>query len=80
MTDVFFKKTGYSDLAKKHGIELLNLNRSEIVRYKVQKPLAIEEFKIAKEVFSGYKIINIPVMKVHNATEITLAMKNLKGL
>ncbi len=80
MTDLFFEKTGYRSLAEKHGIKLLNLNRSEAVNFKVQQPVIMKELKIAKEVFDGYKLINIPVMKVHYATAITLSMKNLKGL
>ena len=80
MTDGFFEKTGYRALAEKYNIELLNLNESEIVDFKVRKPLILDTLRIAKEVFDGYKIINIPVMKVHYATAVTLSMKNLKGL
>ncbi|MFW6389737.1 MAG: DUF362 domain-containing protein, partial [Halanaerobiales bacterium] len=40
----------------------------------------MDEIKIAEEVFNVDKIINIPIMKVHYATGITLSMKNLKGL
>lgn len=80
MTDMCFNKSGYVELAKKYGINLINLNKSEIVEVKVREPLALEKLKIAREVFEVDKIINIPVMKVHYATGITLALKNLKGL
>lgn len=79
MTDAFFEKTGYRSLAEKYGVELLNLNKSDIVDFKVKEPLILDNLKIAKEVFDGYKIINIPVMKVHYATGVSLSMKNLKG-
>ncbi len=80
MTDMYFSKSGYVELAKKYGIKLINLNKSEIMEVEVRKPLALEKLKIAREAFEVDKIINIPVMKVHYATGITLALKNLKGL
>jgi uncharacterized protein (DUF362 family) len=80
LTETFFQKTGYTDLAKKYKIKLINLNKSGIVEVKVKQPLVIDKLKIAKEVFAVDKIINIPVMKVHYATGITLSIKNLKGL
>jgi uncharacterized protein (DUF362 family) len=80
MTDMFFEQTGYRGLAEKYNIELLNLNKSELVDFKVKKPLILDSIKIAREIFDGYKIINIPVMKVHYATAVSLSMKNLKGL
>ena len=40
----------------------------------------MERIRLAREVFEADKIINMPNMKVHYATGVTLAMKNLKGL
>jgi uncharacterized protein (DUF362 family) len=80
VTDICFEKSGYNALAKKYGIELINLNKSQGVETVVVNPLIADKIKIAKEVFEADKIINLPVMKVHYATGITLAMKNLKGL
>ena len=80
MTDGYFKKSGYADLAKKYDIELINFNESKIKHVKVDNPLILNEIKIAEEVLDVDKLINVPIMKVHYATGITLAMKNLKGL
>lgn len=80
MTDMCFRQTGYKALAERYGIGLLNLNRSEIVEVKVENPLILDTLKVAREVFEADKIINLPVMKVHYATAVTLSMKNLKGL
>ena len=79
-TEMFFNKTGYRELAKKHSIPLINLNESEILEITVKNPLLLDKLRIAKEVFEADKIINLPNMKVHYATGITLALKNLKGL
>ena len=80
MTDMFLEKTGFADLARKYNIELINLNKSEPIEVKVENPLVMEKVRIAKEIFEADKIINIPNMKVHYATGITLALKNLKGI
>jgi uncharacterized protein (DUF362 family) len=80
VTNHCFKVNGYFDLAKKHNIELINLNSSEVIEKEVTNPQIISNLKIAKEVFEVDKIINLPVMKVHYATGITLCLKNLKGL
>lgn len=80
MTDICFDKSGYAELAKRYDIPLINLNRSQYVETPVKAPLVVEKLKIAKEFFEADTVINIPVMKVHYATGITLALKNLKGL
>jgi len=79
VTRTCFQKTGYAALAASYGIDLVNLNESEAVEVAVKKPLIAEKIRIAREVFEADKILNLPVMKVHYATGVTLAMKNLKG-
>lgn len=80
MTDMFFKKTGYADLARKYGMELVNLNRSQAVEVKVARPMAVDTLRIAREACEADRIVNLPNMKVHYATGITLALKNMKGI
>jgi uncharacterized protein (DUF362 family) len=79
-TNLFFNKTGFFELADRYGIDLINLNESEIVEARVRKPLVLDKIRVAREVFETDKIINLPTMKVHYATGISLALKNLKGL
>lgn len=79
-TEMFFTKTGYRELADKYGVPLINLNQSQVLEVPVKNPLLLDKLRIAKEVFEADKIINLPNMKVHYATGITLALKNLKGL
>jgi len=80
MTDMFFKETGYAELAHRLGVELVNLNRSRPVDVRVPNPLAVDRVQVAREVLESDCIINLPNMKVHYATGITVAMKNLKGV
>jgi uncharacterized protein (DUF362 family) len=79
-TDMFFRKSGYAALAARYGIELLNLNASEAVDVPVAGGLVLDKVRIAREVFEADKIINLPNMKVHYATGVSLSLKNLKGL
>ena len=80
MTDLFFRKTGFVELAARYGIRLLNLNASEAVELAVARPLVTDSLRIAREALEVDRIVNLPNMKVHYATGITLALKNLKGL
>lgn len=79
-TDMFFQKTGYKDLAKRYGIDLVNLNASDVIEATVENPLVLEKIHIARDVYEADKVINIPNMKVHYATGVSLSLKNLKGL
>ncbi|MFC1533320.1 DUF362 domain-containing protein [Thermodesulfobacteriota bacterium] len=79
-THNYFRQNGYFELSKKWDVEIINLNASEVVEIPVGAPLVKKNLRIAKEVFEADKLINLPVMKVHYATGITLCLKNLKGL
>lgn len=70
-----FEKVGYSKLAKKYNIKLLDLNNSERKEYswkygKIKLPKILEECEY----------INIPTFKTHTITTVTLGTKNQKGL
>lgn len=80
MTDMLFEKTGYAQLARHYGVPLINLNRSEAVEVEVKEPLVFDRLPIAREAFEADRIVNLPNMKVHYATGITLCLKNMKGL
>lgn len=79
-TDMFFRKSGYADLAARYGLDLLNLNASEAVDVRIAGGLVLDKVRIARELLEADKIINLPNMKVHYATGVSLALKNLKGL
>jgi uncharacterized protein (DUF362 family) len=79
-TDMLFRKTGYAELARKHGVRLVNMNASEAVETTVARPLVAKTLRIAREAVEADVIVNVPVMKVHYATGITLCLKNMKGV
>jgi hypothetical protein len=73
-------KISPSQLSRKWNVEIINLNSSVVVEVPVDAPLVKSPLRIAKEIYEADKLINLPVMKVHYATGITLCLKNLKGV
>lgn len=71
-----FKVCGYEALAKKYGIELVDVKKDDMV-VKEYGGLKVEVSKRALE--TDY-IINLPLIKGHCQTKMTCALKNLKGL
>jgi uncharacterized protein (DUF362 family) len=80
MTEALFKKTGYAELALRMGVPLVNFNASQAVEVQVPHPLVTETVRVAREFLEADRVINLPNMKVHYATGVTLALKNLKGV
>jgi uncharacterized protein (DUF362 family) len=74
-TDRVFEVSGYSDLAKKYNIDILNLEKAE----KVKISWKYGEILIPKIMYD-YEYINFAKMKTHIGTTVTLGIKNQKGL
>ncbi|UCF95034.1 MAG: DUF362 domain-containing protein [Desulfobacterales bacterium] len=75
-----FEVCGYRDMARRYGLQLVDLERDRFVR----KPVPIEgpfaSLEIARTVLECDFLINVPVMKAHCTTSITCSLKNLKGV
>ncbi|MFO8057509.1 MAG: DUF362 domain-containing protein [bacterium] len=76
-TQKVFDRLGYHDLAKKYGAKLVDFNRGEHQEVETNSGHVL---KVAKEVFECDFFINVPVLKTHVQTVVSLGMKNLKGL
>lgn len=74
-----FTQTGYREVAERHGIRWVLFDHYPFVACKDVAPCLPREFEISRFAFESYKIINVPVLKTHYLTQVTLAMKNLKG-
>jgi uncharacterized protein (DUF362 family) len=74
-----FDANGYTNLAAKYGIRLIDFNREDPVTLARDDALQLKEFHlpvIARDAF----IISVPVLKDHSFTVTTIAMKNMFGL
>ena len=80
-TELTIAKCGYQELRDK-GIPVIDLKQKENARCTVE----IEDGEVFKKINTwelvrdADAIITVPVMKTHDQTEVTLGMKNLKGL
>lgn len=80
-TEAVIEKCGYQTLREK-GIPVIDLKAKEnsICRVNVPNGVVFKEIDTWELVLNTDVIITVPVMKTHDQTEITLGMKNLKGL
>lgn len=70
-----FKTCGYEELARKYGLPLYDLKDDDFVIRRV----ADLDIKICKRPLEVDYLINMPVLKAHCQTQMTCALKNLKG-
>jgi len=75
-----YEQLGFSQIAQKYGVPLVDFNRDDEVVVKVSNPLDRKEFGLAKTVVECDCIINVPCLKVHKwESRVTLCMKNMMG-
>ena len=73
-----FKVLGYSKMAEKYGVKLVDLNKDE---YEVRRnpwALFLKEFEFPLTLRDSY-LISVPVLKEHSLTTITISLKNMLG-
>jgi len=74
-----FDSCGYTEMAARHGLRLVDLERDSFIKKPVRVEGPFETLEIARTVLECDFLINVPVMKAHNETLITCSLKNLKG-
>ncbi|NQT08442.1 DUF362 domain-containing protein [Candidatus Bathyarchaeota archaeon] len=72
--------SGIRALAEEHGAEVVDVDRDEHVELAVRDPLITPTIKVSKEFMDADVRINLPVMKTHDQLQVTLGVKNLKGV
>ena len=78
-TESVIRKCGYQDL-RDQGIPVINLKNEKTCDIPVENGTILKSFKSWEFVRDADAIITVPVMKTHDQTEVTLGMKNCKGL
>jgi uncharacterized protein (DUF362 family) len=74
-----FTRTGVSDVAKRLGIQWVLFDEHPYRTFRRISAWTPNEFRVTEFAFTCDKFINLPVLKTHYLTTVTLAMKNLKG-
>lgn len=77
-TDVF-TVLGYTALAKKYRIKLIDFNDAETVELENNDALQLKQFHMPVIVREAF-VISLPVLKNHSFTATTIAMKNMFGI
>jgi uncharacterized protein (DUF362 family) len=75
-----FSFCGYTDMAKKYDIKLLDLDNDKYVQKTPAISGPFSKLKIAETAEKSDYIVNIPVMKAHSQTKMTCSLKNMKGV
>jgi len=74
-----FETLGYSKLADKTGVTLLDLNETSLVHLQDINCRRWPEMYLPRIVFESF-LISVPVLKAHSLAGVTLTMKNMIGL
>lgn len=78
-TERAFEVTGLREVTRRHKVDLIDLNQEARIEVEIPHPLALPRVEIAESVHECTCIINVPTLKVHHLTLVTLSMKNLMG-
>ncbi|MCX7919719.1 MAG: DUF362 domain-containing protein [bacterium] len=75
-----FALSGLDKSLRKYGAKLVSFDSEPAVRVKVPDALVMTEMDLPKAVLEAELLINLPKMKTHMHTLVTLGIKNLHGL
>ncbi len=78
-TSDVFAALGYTDMAKKYGLALIDFNDTETTILHNDDALQLKQFHLPRIAQNAF-IISLPVLKDHSFTKTTIAMKNMFGL
>jgi len=78
-TEATFKILGAYEFARKVGVDLINLDKVQYKSVRLTRGL-VRELKIPKLVLDADLLINVPKLKRHSLTGMTIGAKNLIGL
>jgi len=74
-----YRANGYTALARKRGIRLIDFNREQAEEVKRSDTFQLKEFHLPEIVRDAF-VISLPVLKSHSFTVTTIAMKNMFGI
>lgn len=72
--------TGMEEVAKETGVETLDFHEDSWLEVKIPDGIGTKRARFPQTVLSCDTLINVPKMKSHGMTMVTLALKNFQGL
>ena len=73
-----FDELGYTDMAGRREIELMDLNTQELVTRRLPQCSRWPEMHLPRILFESF-VISVPQLKAHSLASVTLSMKNMMG-
>ncbi|MFX1519760.1 MAG: DUF362 domain-containing protein [Promethearchaeota archaeon] len=80
VTEECLHVSGMYEVAKMESVKIVDFDQDEIISVPITKGTVLKEVRTVKTVVESDVIIDIPVIKTHVATGVTLALKNMKGV
>jgi uncharacterized protein (DUF362 family) len=75
-----FRMTGMKEISEKKKVKLIDLDQIDPMEMMIPEGKVIKKIKVPAILKDFDFIISIPVMKTHMHTQVTLSIKNMKGL
>lgn len=72
-----FERLGYTHFKRKYGVRLLNIFERPFDSVDLGEDIRLN---FNRDVLACDRIVDLPVLKTHNLTTVSLGIKNLKGL
>jgi uncharacterized protein (DUF362 family)/Pyruvate/2-oxoacid:ferredoxin oxidoreductase delta subunit len=76
----YFGVTGLTEVARRQGVPLVNLNQDDPVETGVPGGMVLAKTRVSKTAMEADLIINLPVLKTSGAVLLSCALKNMKGI
>ncbi len=73
-----YERLGFTRLAEKYGVRLVDLNNDEFEVIENPNALFLKKFELPLTLKNAY-IISVPILKEHSITGVTLSLKNMLG-
>lgn len=78
-TGMAFERCGYSELARKYDVKLVDLNKSQTTMVNVPDGKALQTLRIPNIILESDVLINVPKLKLYKRNWASLSIKNLLG-
>ena len=78
-TDEVFDLLGYRDLARRYGVDLVDLNTAPLRKLENNNCSFFSEIYLPEIAYTHF-MLSIPVLKAHSLAQITGTLKNMVGL
>jgi uncharacterized protein (DUF362 family) len=72
-----FESLGYNTLKRRYGIKVINVFERPFEKVEIEEGL---ELNFNRDILQSGLVVDLPVLKTHNQTVVSLGIKNLKGV